>query len=304
MLKKKSWAILLSFFMLINALGLFQVKVKANDINGWKQNGSAWNYYIHGSLKTGWLLDNEKWYYLNTDGSMATGWKVIGGTWYYLQQSGEMKVGWLSLGGKWYSFNTDGSMATGWKVIGGNWYFLQPGGEMKIGWLLYDGKWYFLNINGSMATGYISISNKQYYLYSNGSMAVNTTLPNGNRAGQDGVIISNTNNTISAPTGLTLDGQSDGSIHLQWNPVDGADYYYMYWNKSIDDVVYIPFTNSDGSKKQYYWQSGYSAAFTKSDILKLNSTVNFVVTAVKNGVESKHSNGVAIIYEGVNNGLQ
>ena len=44
-------------------------------------------------MKTGWVQDKDKWYYLNEDGSMKTGW---------IQSSSS---------GKWYYLNSDGSMA-------------------------------------------------------------------------------------------------------------------------------------------------------------------------------------------------
>nr|WP_279285825.1 hypothetical protein [Clostridium sp. SM-530-WT-3G] len=43
-------------------------------------------------MTTGWVQDNNKWYYMNESGDMATGWvqSPYSGKWYYLNQSGEM----------------------------------------------------------------------------------------------------------------------------------------------------------------------------------------------------------------------
>jgi glucan-binding YG repeat protein len=41
-------------------------------------------------MKTGWLKDGDKWYYLNQNGDMKTGWLQDGNKWYYLNQNGDM----------------------------------------------------------------------------------------------------------------------------------------------------------------------------------------------------------------------
>ena len=58
--------------------------------NTWFFDGSNW-YHIDasGKMKTGWILSNNRWYYLNTvsngtKGAMLTGWQYINGKWYYL----------------------------------------------------------------------------------------------------------------------------------------------------------------------------------------------------------------------------
>lgn len=38
---------------------------------GWKNKDGNWYFYDDGLLKTGWLFDNGKWYYLYSDGTMA-----------------------------------------------------------------------------------------------------------------------------------------------------------------------------------------------------------------------------------------
>ena len=47
----------------------------------------------NGKAATGWLQDNEKWYWLDNNGWMfAGGWKQIGGKWYYFYPDGSMAV--------------------------------------------------------------------------------------------------------------------------------------------------------------------------------------------------------------------
>ena len=59
-------------------------------------------------MKTGWVTDGGKKYYLTAGGAMKTGWLQLGGKKYYLTSSGAMKTGWLKVGGKKYYFDADG----------------------------------------------------------------------------------------------------------------------------------------------------------------------------------------------------
>lgn len=43
----------------------------SSDYEGWKNKDGNWYFYDDGILKTGWILDNGKWYYLYSDGTMA-----------------------------------------------------------------------------------------------------------------------------------------------------------------------------------------------------------------------------------------
>ena len=88
------------------------------DSNGWmlydwKQDGNTW-YFLggsgDGSMKTGWVITNNKWYYFNTSGAMQTGWQEINNEWYYLDSSGAMQTGWINDGGKDYCLYSYGSM--------------------------------------------------------------------------------------------------------------------------------------------------------------------------------------------------
>ena len=54
----------------------------------------------------------ETWYYFNKDGYMATGWLFENNIWYYLDpqtgtNNGRMMTGWHMISDKWYYFSTD-----------------------------------------------------------------------------------------------------------------------------------------------------------------------------------------------------
>jgi len=154
----------------------------------WKQNQNGWWYqYINGTWPSNsWVKlpvqGGETWYYFNKDGYMATGWLFENNIWYYLDpqagtNNGRMMTGWQQIGGQWYYFNQNGSMATGWNYINNNWYFLdhQAGGN-----------------NGRMMTGWHMISDKWYYfstdkLAGEGSMYADRMTPDGFYVNKDGV---------------------------------------------------------------------------------------------------------------------
>ncbi|MBA8969044.1 glucan-binding YG repeat protein [Clostridium butyricum] len=57
-------------------------------------------------MVTGWIKDNNKWYYLNESGDMQySGWKKINGKWYYFYNNGEMASNTVING---YKVNADG----------------------------------------------------------------------------------------------------------------------------------------------------------------------------------------------------
>ena len=138
---------------------------------------NEWYYFNEqGYMVTGWLKEEENWYYLNplsdgTQGKMYIGWKLIDGNWYYFKEDGVLVTNtWYQLPYKetneWYYFNEQGYMVTGWLKEGENWYYLNPlsngtQGKMYTGWQLIDEKWYYFNEvsdgkkgteDGSMAT--------------------------------------------------------------------------------------------------------------------------------------------------------
>lgn len=82
--------------------------------SGWIKNAEGnWSFKKEdGSLATGWLKDNNLWYYMNLQGIRQSGWVKDGAEWYYLNESGIMQTGWFKdTNGKWYYLNNNGSMA-------------------------------------------------------------------------------------------------------------------------------------------------------------------------------------------------
>ena len=76
-------------------------------------------------MTVGWLLLNNKWYYLDQDGVMVTGVQKLGDTKIYaFDPSGAMlRNSWARQDDKWYYVEGNGLAVSGWRKIGGNWYY-------------------------------------------------------------------------------------------------------------------------------------------------------------------------------------
>lgn len=148
---------------------------------GWvSENGTKYFQDEKGERCTGWLLQDEGWYYLDAekDGAMFNaGWKYINSSWYYFDTNGVMKTGWLYYGEHWYYLSSYGDMSVNeWDYINSNWYYFDKNGIMQTGWFLYNGNWYYLYPASNNAGKSI------------GAMAQNTTI-DGYFISQDGIWI-------------------------------------------------------------------------------------------------------------------
>lgn len=148
----------------------------------------------------GWVTDNGKTYYYDSNSRMVKGWLNIGGSTYYLHPTtGVLQKGWIKVGGKtyfagpkkgviqksmWYKgkyLKSNGVMATGLTKIGKKTYYFDSSGNKKKGWIKYNKKYYYfdskgvmavnkwvskryLTSDGSRASGFYTIGKKTYYL--------------------------------------------------------------------------------------------------------------------------------------------
>ncbi|MDF2854237.1 MAG: N-acetylmuramoyl-L-alanine amidase [Neobacillus sp.] len=139
----------------------------------WQKTDGKWYFYKNGVKQTGWVLDNNKWYYLDAAGVMV--------------------IGWQKDKGKWYLLGTDGAMLTGWQHVNDKWYYMHPSGATAFGWLFWGGKWYYLNPkneSGAMLKDTVVEDNgKKYYLNSKGEMATNTEVKVTAKATNDGSLV-------------------------------------------------------------------------------------------------------------------
>ena len=85
-----------------------EIVIDPQTAQGWMQNHSgSWQYMKNGKPATGWLQDDKKWYWLDSNGWMfAGGWKQIDGKWYYFYSDGSMAVN-TTIDG--YAIGSDGA---------------------------------------------------------------------------------------------------------------------------------------------------------------------------------------------------
>jgi len=72
--------------------------------DGWYKENGKWRYRSNGIDRKGWIIDKDKWYYLDTYGNMVTGWLIINDRWYYLSPNGDAVKGFKKINGKNYYF--------------------------------------------------------------------------------------------------------------------------------------------------------------------------------------------------------
>lgn len=189
------------------AKGFLKAPWRYKDRDGkWQTNPDYKNWYYFdnsGVLKTGWVKDAGKWYYLDTtngsmlsntsskignkiyvfskSGSLVTkkGWVKLSYTqndpsWFYIKNaSGHAQVGWKKISGKWYYFSEYGGYmySGGGRSVGKNSYLFANSGALvtKTGWQKIKHSWgstswyYVKNSSGKLQTGWKKISGKWYY---------------------------------------------------------------------------------------------------------------------------------------------
>lgn len=91
------------------------------------------------------------------------------------------------------------------------------------------------------------------------------------------------NSAVSAPTGLHLVRSSGNTLYLQWNAVEDADYYLVYYRTGSSQSYTL--CTSMGSPVRFAHSEPYSAALTA----RAGTNYEFAVTAVSGGVESDKS---------------
>lgn len=126
------------------------------DSTGYLQVNTTYNYNgiwyvtnadgkVIGSLKdNGWTKVNNHWYYVDY-GSLTTGSMVIDGKYYSFDSQGRMRSGGIYES---HFLNADGSARTGWIYYDGNWYYGDPD---DYGWLYSE--------------GVFTIEGKKYFFY-------------------------------------------------------------------------------------------------------------------------------------------
>ncbi|EKQ51739.1 MULTISPECIES: CAP domain-containing protein [unclassified Clostridium] len=69
-----------------------------------------YNYMANNLMKTGWVMNNDNWYFFNNAGEMQTGVIKVNGQTYCLNQSGKMEIGKVLVNNRVYTTNKSGQV--------------------------------------------------------------------------------------------------------------------------------------------------------------------------------------------------
>lgn len=83
---------ILCITMLLSVISVFSVFASPKSAKAgkyyWEYEDDMWSCYNKsGEIVTGWIVYEDKVYYLNEDGVMETGWVKSGKSWYYLDET-------------------------------------------------------------------------------------------------------------------------------------------------------------------------------------------------------------------------
>lgn len=91
---------------------------------------------------------------------------------------------------------------------------------------------------------------------------------------------------IDPPKNIRIVGQENGAVYIQWDKVDGAEYYHFYYKEDSESNFWHDVDEQTGEKLKMFYDEEYT---TKYWGLEKDKKYNIKVTSVKNGVESQDS---------------
>ncbi|MBQ3545138.1 MAG: N-acetylmuramoyl-L-alanine amidase family protein [Lachnospiraceae bacterium] len=241
---------------------------------------SSWDAYVIDILiekvenKSGWILENDNWYFYDSNGKKVTSWKRINNKWYYFNADGVMQSSkWIN--NKYY-VKDNGVMAvsefvdngkyyvdengiwlnsTKWLQIGEEWYYIKSGVVQKSKWLKILNKWYYFDSKGVMQSS--KWINNKYYVKANGIMAVSEFVDNGKYyVDENGIWLNSTE-------WLQIDGKwyylVSGMVQKsKWVSIEGDWYYFdangiMQTSRWVNNKYYV---KEDGKMAVSEWVDG------------------------------------------------
>ena len=143
-------------------------KLKKSVIKGSFKQIDGDTYYVTSSGKkvTGWVKDEEKWYYLDENtGIMRTGFLDYDGETVYLSPStGEMVVGWFEVNGVNYLAKGNGAIIKYQTHTDGIYTYLfdASGKQLEKGFHTLDNITYYIGKKGRVASGVVKVKGKYY----------------------------------------------------------------------------------------------------------------------------------------------
>lgn len=105
---------------------------------------------------------------------------------------------------------------------------------------------------------------------------------------------------ITPPTNIRIVDEDADTVYIQWDPVEGADYYHFYYQEAGEEKFWYDGDEyyTDEPYRMYY-DFPYSAYYYG---LTAGNTYNVIVTSVKNGVESADSQVFTFVKKDLSSG--
>lgn len=122
---------------------------------------------------TGFVTENNKWYYVDGNGKLVKGAQVINGNHYYFNNDySQVKGAWAN--GRYYDGDSGQAVTNRFVQVGANkWAYLNQNGQKVVGLQHINGKLYYFEGNGVQAKGkLLTYRGKKYYFDANSGEAV------------------------------------------------------------------------------------------------------------------------------------
>ncbi len=91
---------------------------------------------------------------------------------------------------------------------------------------------------------------------------------------------------LEPPKNIRVVRQANGSAYIQWDEVEGAEYYHFYYKEDGEPLFWYDEDEITGEKLRMIYGEEYTTEYWG---LEKGKKYNIIVTSVKNGVESQDS---------------
>ena len=95
---------------------------------------------------------------------------------------------------------------------------------------------------------------------------------------------------ITPPTNIYIVDEKNEEVLINWAPVEGADYYYFYYQTDGEETYW--FDSDQGRQTKFYHSKDYSASYYN---LTPGERYNVIVTSVRDGIESHDSEVLSFV---------
>lgn len=190
----------------------------------------GWLCYDNFVDRSGWILKDGSYRYLDFHAHPLTGFQEIDGVTFCFDDQGDMRTGWVQQNGSTYWFGTDGAMRRGQQTVDGKDYCFDADGAMCTGWTDVGGKRFYYGDDGVMCTGWLTMDTDVWYLTENG-------LTSG----------------IENVDGTDYLFSEEGKLSAGWAEADGKRYYFTLDGKQGEGWL------EDGGKRYYLGPDGTPA---------------------------------------------